>query len=294
LASEIDVARTIRCGDPAPRREQEIIMCVPGRREAVQRAMSRRSFFTGATAAVGFAVTGTEPARAQRAFTSVIDLTHTLSPDFPTFFGTPGITIEKRYLLRKNGANVNWWHVLEHAGTHLDAPLHYSDTGAAVEMIPADQLVVTLAVMDVSAKAAREADYAMNKQDLSDWEAKHGRLPDGCCVAMHSGWAQHVTTAKFVGKDTNGVMHFPGIHLEAAEWLLKDRRVAGLAVDTLSLDHGVSKDFKTHSLWLPTGRWGLENVANLDQVPASGATLVVGVPKVKDATGAPARIFALV
>ena len=89
-------------------------------------------------------------------------------------------------------------------------------------------------------------------------------------------------------------MHFPGIHPEAAEWLLKERSVAGLAVDTLSLDHGPSRDFKTHSAWLPAGRWGIENIANLDKVPPAGATLVVGAPKVKGASGAPARVFALV
>ncbi len=268
-------------------------MCVPGCREAVRRAMSRRGFFKGAATA-GFAALAATPARAQRNFTSVIDLTHTLSPGFPTFFGTPGITIEKRFTLKKDGANVNWWHVLEHAGTHLDAPFHYSDTGAAVDTIPAEQLVVPLAVIDVSAKAARNADYAMSREDLADWENSNGPLPHGCCVAMHSGWAQHVTNAKFTGKDASGVMHFPGIDPQAAAWLLKERNVAGLAVDTLSLDPGNSKSFKTHATWLPAGRWGIENIANLDKVPAAGATLVAGVPKVKDATGAPARIFALV
>jgi kynurenine formamidase len=90
------------------------------------------------------------------------------------------------------------------------------------------------------------------------------------------------------------VFHFPGIDPTATEWLLKERRVVGLAVDTLSLDPGYTKEFKTHALWLPAGRWGLENVANLDQVPPIGATLVVGAPKVIGATGGPARIFALV
>jgi kynurenine formamidase len=112
---------------------------------------------------------------------------------------------------------------------------------------------------------------------------------------MNSGWQQHVTNAaKFVGKDAAGVMHFPGIHPEATEWLVKERSVVGLAVDTLSLDPGNSKDFKTHYTWLPTGRWGIENIANLDKVPATGATLVAGLPKVKDATGGPARILAMV
>jgi hypothetical protein len=140
-------------------------MCVPGCREAVRRAMSRRGFFKGAATA-SFAALAATPAGAQRNFTSVIDLTHTLSPRFPTFFGTPGIAIEKRFTLNKDGANVNWWHILEHVGTHLDAPLHYSDTGASVDMIPAEQLVVPLAVVDVSAKAARNADYAMSGRTL--------------------------------------------------------------------------------------------------------------------------------
>jgi kynurenine formamidase len=266
-------------------------MCIPGCREAVTRAMSRRGFFGGAAAA---AVAAT-PAASQRGFSKVIDLTHTLSPAFPTFFGVPGIEIEKRYTLRKDGANVNWWHVLEHAGTHIDAPLHYAEDGAAVEAIAADQLVVPLAVVDVSAKASLNADYALTRQDLTEWEGRHGRLPEGACVAMHSGWARHANdAAKYTGKDATGIFHFPGISPDAAGWLIKERRVVGLAVDTLSLDPGPSKDFRTHAIWLPSGRWGIENIANLEQAPPSGATLVVGAPKVLGATGAPARIFALV
>jgi kynurenine formamidase len=112
---------------------------------------------------------------------------------------------------------------------------------------------------------------------------------------MLSGWGQHVgNSARFTGKDAAGVLHFPGFGVDAAEWLIKERKVVGLAVDTLSLDHGPSKDFKVHYAWLPSGRWGLENVANLDQVPASGATLVVGLAKVEGATGGPARLIALV
>jgi len=267
-------------------------MCLPGCGEAMGRALSRRRFFGGAAATVAFAAT---PAQAQRTFTKVIDLTHTLSPAFPTFFGVPGIAIERRYTLKKDGANVNWWRVLEHAGTHLDAPFHYAENAASVEAIALDQLVVPLAMVDVSAKTARNADYALSPADLTAWESQHGRLPDGCCVAMHSGWAHHAKDiAKYTGKDAAGVFHFPGIHPEAAEWLLKERRVAGLAVDTLSLDPGRSKDFGTHTTWLPAGRWGIENLANLDQVPQTGATLVVGAPKVQGATGAPARVLALV
>lgn len=273
-------------------------MCVPGCAEAVHGALSRRGFFRGTaavTATAGFAASATTPALAQRSFKSVVDLTHVMSPEFPTFFGVPGIELDKKFDFRKDGFNLHWWKIVEHAGTHMDAPIHFSDNGITAEKIPAEQLVAPLAVVDVSAKAAQNVDYTMTRQDLAEWETKHGRLPDGCCVAMNSGWQQHVTNAaKFVGKDAAGTMHFPGVHPEAAEWLVKERNVVGLASDTLSLDPGNTKDFKTHLTWLPTGRWGIECIANLDKVPASGATLVAGLAKVQNATGGPARILALV
>jgi kynurenine formamidase len=273
-------------------------MCVPGCQEAVRHALSRRGLFKGAVAAGlvgGGAVAEVAQAAPARRFTTVVDLTHTMSPEFPTYFGVSGIEMEKKFDFKKDGFNLYWWRIIEHAGTHLDAPIHFSEDGISVEKIPASTLVAPLAVIDVAAKAAASPDYLVLREDLAAWEKKHGRLPENCCIAMHSGWAQHVgDPAKFSGKDAAGVLHFPGFGLEAAEWLMKERKVAGLAVDTLSLDHGPSKDFKVHYAWLPSGRWGLENVASLDKLPASGATLVVGLAKVKGATGGPARLFALV
>jgi kynurenine formamidase len=270
-------------------------MCVPGCQDAVARSVSRRGFFKGAAAAGFAATTLASPAEAApRQFRSVVDLTHTMSADFPTFFGVPGLEMQKQFDFKKDGYNVFWWRIIEHAGTHLDAPIHFSESGITAEKIAVEALVVPLAVVDVAAKAAQNPDYQLSRQDLAGWERKHGRLPPDCCVALHSGWARHVgDAAKFSGKDAAGTFHFPGIAPEATAWLLKERRVAGLAVDTLSLDFGASKDFGTHTLWLPAGRWGLENVANLDKVPPTGATLVVGSAKVRDATGGPTRLIAL-
>lgn len=272
-------------------------MCVPGCEAAVHRALTRRGFFRG-VAASGFAATAVgvgSAVAAPRRFETVVDLTHVMSPAFPTFFGVPGIEMQKQFDFKKDGFNLNWWRIVEHAGTHLDAPLHFSEQGISAERIDAAALVVPLAVVDVSAKAAANADYQMTRADLEAYEKQHGRIPDAACVAMHSGWARFAgEEAKFAGKDAAGTFHFPGVAPDAAQWLLTQRKVTGLAVDTLSLDHGPSKDFKTHYLWLPTGRWGLENVANLERVPAAGATLVVGLPKVKDATGGPVRLLALV
>ena len=272
-------------------------MCVPGCQETVRLALSRRGFFEGVVAAGCGAAVASSTAQAAPLVggREVVDLTHTMSADFPTFFGVPGIEMDKKFDFHKDGFNLYWWRIIEHAGTHLDAPIHFSENAMSAEAIPVSTLVTPLAVLDVSTKAAQNPDYLVSPDDLAAWEKEHGRMPENCCVAMHSGWARNVVDpAKFTGKDSSGVLHFPGFSLEAADWLMKERSVAGLAVDTLSLDHGPSKDFKVHYHWLPSGRWGLENVANLDKVPRSGATLVVGLAKVKGATGGPARLIALV
>ena len=274
-------------------------MCAPGCMEAVKARLTRRGLLGGAVvAAVGASVAGTGPVLAQTRrmprHSRVVDLTHAFTPEFPTFFGTPGIALKKLKDFKADGFNVNEWTLLEHAGTHIDAPIHFAATGAGPAELPVDQLVVPLAVVNVAEKAKANADYQMSLADVAVWERRHGRIPRGACVAMNSGWDSLVSSPRYVGKDAAGAFHFPGVHPEAAEFLMKERSVVGLAVDTLSLDFGASKDFKTHYAWLPSGRWGLENVAGLGGVPARGATLVVGAPKVRGASGGPVRLLALV
>src|SRR5215831_197188 len=167
----------------------DTIMCVPGCQEALHQALqaglSRRRFFKGAAAASFAAVAASEPVEAApRRFSRAVDLTHTMSADFPTFFGVPGIEMEKKFDIKKDGFNLHWWRIIEHAGTHLDAPIHFSEAGITAEKIPAETLVVPLAVVDVSAKAAQNPDYLLTREDLAAWEKRHRRLPDNCCVAM--------------------------------------------------------------------------------------------------------------
>ena len=210
-------------------------MCVPGCQETVRLALSRRGFFEGVVAAGCGAAVASSTAQAAPLVggREVVDLTHTMSADFPTFFGVPGIEMDKRFDFHKDGFNLYWWRIIEHAGTHLDAPIHFSENAMSAEAIPVSTLVTPLAVLDVSTKAAQNPDYLVSPDDLAAWEKEHGRMPENCCVAMHSGWARHVVDpAKFTGKDSSGVLHFPGFSLEAADWLMKERSVAGLAVDT--------------------------------------------------------------
>src|SRR6266850_1576246 len=153
---------------------RRIIMCVPGCQEALRAGLSRRRFFKGAAAASFAAVAASEPVVAvPRRFRGAVDLTHTMSPAFPTFFGVPGIEMEKKFDLKKDGFNLNWWRINEHAGTHIDAPLHFSESGASVERIAVDTLVVPLAVVDVAGRVEDNPDYQVTRQDLIEWERRH-------------------------------------------------------------------------------------------------------------------------
>jgi kynurenine formamidase len=147
-------------------------------------------------------------------------------------------------------------------------------------------------VIDIARRAQDDADTQVTPDDIRAFEAQHGPVPAGACVAMRSGWDRHLKEARYRNADEKGAMHFPGFHVEASR-LLRERDAAGIAVDTLSLDFGASPDFATHYDWLPSGRWGLECVANLGELPATGATLVLGGPKIVGSTGGRSRVLAL-
>ncbi len=259
-----------------------------------KRMLSRRGFIKGAAAA---AVTAGSTALATPAMAaghgSVEDMTHTLHEDFPTYFGEQQFFREQKFNYAEHSFNLFEYRVNEHTGTHIDAPLHFSADGTSVDEIPVSSLIAPLCVIDIAARAAQDADAQVTPDDLKAWINQHGAIPDNACVAMHSGWGAKVGGDGFRNFDGKA-QHFPGFHIEATTMLLEETGAASIAVDTLSLDHGISADFATHYAWLPTGRFGIECVANLDKVPASGATLVIGAPKHKGGTGGPARLFAMV
>jgi kynurenine formamidase len=257
-----------------------------------ERMLSRRSFFRASAAATAAATLGaaTAPAFAQTG--GVVDMTHELSEDFPTFGGAPGIAYNKLFDFAANGYNLYELTINEHTGTHIDAPLHFSPDGASVAEIPVSSLVCPLAVIHIHERAASDPDAQVTPDDLKAWIAANGPIPDGACVAMHSGWDAKVGTPAFRGDDSG--LRFPGFHIEATQMLLEETAAAAIAVDTLSLDYGRSADFATHYAWLPAGRYGIECLAGLTQVPAAGATLIVGAPKTRGGTGGPARVFAMV
>jgi len=236
------------------------------------------------------------PAKAA-SFSRVIDLTQLIvaTPAAAAGGRAPSFAMEPVRSYDKDKMNINRWTVVEHSGTHIDAPLHFSANGPSLDTIAVSDLVVPLALIDISRRAQDDPETAVTPDDVRAWERAHGPLPDGCCVVMNSGWSAYFGTPRANGRGADGKSHVPGFHLETAQMLMRERRVKGIGVDTSSLDQGsLAGAYPVHNAWLPSGRWGLENLANLDQVPPSGATLVVGAMKVKGATGGPARVIALI
>lgn len=232
----------------------------------------------------------TRPVQISRA----VDLTHTLTAEFPRWPGYSPFEVQNSHNYAQHGFFANAWHIHEHSGTHVDAPLHFSTKGWSAAEIRAEALVAPVVVVDIRSRARRDPAAEVRVEDIKAWEKKHGRVSAGAAVLMWSGWEDRaVDQAAFLNYDGKGVMHFPGFSPEAAEFLVKERSVVGIGVDTISLDHGPSTDFGAHFAVLPANRWGIENLANLGKVPPRGATLFVGVPRVKGASGGPARVLAV-
>ena len=258
-----------------------------------KRMLSRRDLFRGAgatgLAAAAAGLTAARPALAQSTG-QVIDLTHTLTPDFPTFDGMPGIEMEKTVDFAESGYQLFRLTINEHSGTHIDAPLHFSEDGTSVDELDPSTLICPLCIVDITAKAAEDANAMVTPEDLEAWISANGDIPAGACVAMLSGWADKLGTDAY-RTDAEGNFAFPGFSVEATT-MLDEMGVAAIGVDTLSLDPGNSADFAVHYGWLPAGHYGIENLANLGQLPATGATLFVGAPKHGGGTGGPARVLA--
>lgn len=185
----------------------------------------------------------------------------------------------------------------EHGGTHLDAPIHFARDGATADRLDVRRLIAPAAVIDVRAKTAKDPDYRLTVEDVRDWERRHGPIPAGAIVLLETGWSARWPDRKaYLGDDTPGdasKLHFPSYGKEAAELLVRERRVGALGVDTASIDYGASKDFIVHQIANGAGVPGFENVAHLDALPETGAWVVALPMKIAGGSGGPLRIVAL-
>jgi kynurenine formamidase len=272
------------------------------------RSVSRRSFVasSGAAAAAGALLPmmghaqgatpiATPVGGAQSiSFSTVTSLSHSNSPATPVWPGNPSFAMETLVTVETDGFYANLLTYHEHTGTHMDSPAHFIGDGQTADLLDPRMFVAPLAVIDITAQVEADVDHGVTVDDILAWEAEYGPLPDGAFVAFTSGWDARIDDSEaFVNLDAEGVMHYPGFSPAAAEFLVAERSIVGIGSDTLSQDPGNSTDFGTHIAILGAGKYGLEGVANLGSVPASGATVVLGAPTHQHASGGPTRILAL-
>ena len=231
------------------------------------------------------------------AFGTPVDLTHTISGKIPTY--EPGQNSDFRVktvaTVAKDSYFAREFSMPEHYGTHIDAPAHFIAGLWTVDQIPAERLLAPLVVLNVEAKAKQNPDYQVAPDDIADWEKEHGQIPQGAVVVTRTGWGSRWNSpADYRNADAKNMLHFPGYSQDAARFLVEGRNVVGLGIDTLSIDYGPSKDFPVHKYTLSHSLYHLENVANLELVPPSGAMVVVAPIKLEGGSGGPVRILALV
>jgi kynurenine formamidase len=263
-------------------------------------AVTRRAALrAGAAVATSTALTaaGVLPAVADRRNSTPrhgrVDLTYTLSEDFPAF--APGEEAIRRpaTTIPADGYYMQRWEIYEHTGTHVDAPAHFNPAGRYASELTPDELMVPAAVIDIARRAATDPDAVVTVADLHAHERRHGRIEDRAAVLMYSGWGAKVTDADaYRGTDGTGGLHFPGFSADACEWLIQRRRIRALGVDTLSIDPGSSVTFDTHTILNGAERYGIENLANLRRLPARGAQIMVGVIPFALGSGGPAKVLA--
>lgn len=233
---------------------------------------------------------------------TLVDLSHDYAPDaifWPTAEGfrlekvADGVTDKGYYYAANNFAGA------EHGGTHLDAPVHFAQGKWSVEQVPLDRLVGRAVVVDVSGTAQSQPDYQVGVADLEAWEQQHGAIEPDSIVLIRTDYARRwPDPVAYLGTAERGdaavaKLHFPGLHPDAARWLADRRSVKAVGIDTASIDYGQSTLFETHRTLYERNVPGFENLTNLHQLPARGATVIALPMKIKGGSGAPLRAVAV-
>ena len=234
---------------------------------------------------------------------SIVDLTHTFSEETIYWVTAKEFHLDVVYKGDTDKGfyySANNFETAEHGGTHIDAPIHFSKGKQSIEEIPLEKLIGQAIKIDVSSKALANPDYLISIEDLTNWENINGEIPEGSIVLLETGHSKYYPDKlKYLGTDQRGpdaikLLHFPGLSPEAATWLVENRTINSIGIDTPSIDYGQSEYFKSHVVLLSENIPAFENVANLDKLPATGFEIFALPMKIKDGSGAPLRIIAMV
>lgn len=227
--------------------------------------------------------------------TRVVDMTYAINDKLPAWPGDDHpFEVKVDATPEKDGYLTRSFRMLEHYGTHMDAPAHFPPGKQTLDQIDVKKFFGPAVVIDVRDDVARDADYRLTPPRIEKWESAHGKIPAGAIVMLRTGWAARwPDQSRYRNMDASGVMHFPGFSVESAKMLI-GRGAVGFGIDTLSIDYGPSKDFEVHSIDMPAGLFHLENLANLDQLPEAGAYLIAAPIKLEGGSGGAVRVFALI
>ncbi len=221
----------------------------------------------------------------------IIDLTHEIHEGIPTWSGGCGFKSKIELDYKDIGCRVMSYQTSASAGTHMDAPTHFVPGGKNISDLEVENFVAPLCVLKISCNDS--SDYFVSEEDVKRYEQEHGKIPKRSVVVVDTGWAKRWKTPElYRNMDEQNQMHFPGYGLDAAKILL-ERGVVGLGIDTLSID-GSNLEFPVHHFLLPEGKYFVENMARLDEVPPSGSWVIILPPKIRGAAEAPCRAIALV
>jgi kynurenine formamidase len=232
--------------------------------------------------------------------TKVVDLSYGFGGDtiyWPTAESFRLVPVAHGHTAKGYWYAANNMSMAEHGGTHMDAPIHFAEHGLTADAVPLQAGIGPAAVIDVRQQAAADRDYRLTVADIRSWEQRNGRLPGGAIVVMRSGWGAYwPNKLAYLGTEQKGDvahLHFPGFSKEAAEFLVQERDIAAIGVDTASIDYGQATDFPVHQVISGAGKPAFENLANVERLPATGAMLVALPMKITGGSGAPARIIAI-
>jgi kynurenine formamidase len=229
-------------------------------------------------------------------WTKVVDLQHVITQKIPLWPGDPHVRFVPVATMAKDGYFLRKFTIGEHSATHMNAPNSFiAGNHQAITSYSATQRVVPAAVIDVRAKCAADSDYRLTVADVQAWEAQHGQLQPGTFVIMFTGWQDRWNDPKaFFSLDAKGRLHFPGFSRAATMWLVDQRQIAGVGIDTHGVDPGLDTSYATNTEMAKTHKIAIECLAHLDRLPATGATLVLGPLALKNGSGSPLSVMALI
>lgn len=235
-------------------------------------------------------------------YTKVVYLSHVIHPGIPQWPGDPLVVFEPVAELDKDGWYLRRFSMGEHTGTHLNAPNSFDVAGASIDSYSAESLVVPAIVIDVREQASANPDYTLSIAGVLAWEGQYNSIPAGSVVLLYTDWqAKWHDPAAFLGQDRSGGLHFPGFGADTVRFLLDERGIVGIGIDTHGVDPGQDSTFAVNRLVAMYGRTQrqqpllvLENLASLDQLPPTGATLVIGALRLKGGAGSPVSVLAFV